>query len=536
MKSSLSPEISLVLSESLSLYWRIVKSKWPSLLAVAASCQLLLTAFRHAMQRFCEMDGMDAVLLEGLEGVVVCQTLGLVAVVIAVDCAVRLLSGGRSPEAGGIAAAWRRALATSLLWMIVVSACGIAAYYANSAIMPASVLALKAIGLDATSNATSRYLAALAPAGLLFATIVFFAWLLTQWLFSVPFSIILPLAGTSAMSASSKLVKRNFRWSLEAAAGAYLVPVGIAAVPVLFGVVFARDALPGPHPFIESKAMCEAVIFGAGLIQMIVFPFCYVAGLMYIRHTEGSSAIKKESKADRARLLLWLLLVIGAPIFTYSVGQIKCTAKEIREGATFRSFFVAADAEVIHDISPECRFAEKLREENGKFFVDSPFDLRIGSTEYARQLGEDCVCVYLSKPYHGFDSATLTFAKSDKRLAYINVSKGFIAWHDKSAQMSMAECRAEVAAIAADMCARLGIPPDAMKITDEGDEDALAYVKSNQNRESNFGRALHFYCREAKLRIDGQIVSYQVNGLIHANTGMCSVEIFIRLERPRAVK
>ena len=106
MNQLLTPGIALVLSESLSLYWRILKAKWPSLLIVAAFSQLILTAIRLALQRCCEIGGMDALPTDVLASILVFQTSGLVAVVIAVDYAARLLSGGRSPESGGIAAAY----------------------------------------------------------------------------------------------------------------------------------------------------------------------------------------------------------------------------------------------------------------------------------------------------------------------------------------------------------------------------------------------------------------------------------------------
>lgn len=531
MKTAVSPGIVLVLTESLSLYWRIVKSKWPSLLAVAASCQLLQTLFRCIMRKYCEMDCRAALVFEAMAGIAMCCPLVLVSVVIVVDRAMGVLSGGRSPESGGIVAAWKRALATSFLWVFVIYACGFAAYFAVSAISPATILALRSVGLDATANSTVRYFAALAPAGLQMATFVFFSWLLTQCLFSVPLSIIRPLAGTAAMSASLKLTKGSFWRSLDFAANAYFVPVGIGAVPGIIAIVIAGY---GPIPVMASSMMSETAFFVAGVIQLLAFPFCYVASLMFIQRTEDHSVPQKESAAGRSSFMLWVFVGCSFSVFIGSVDLIKYAAKNIREGATFKSFFVA-DVEVVHDISQECRFAETLREENGKFFVDSPFDLRIGSTGYARQIG-DCGGVYLTKPYHGLEQVGLNFAKSDKKLASIFASKGL--FEAKFSQMSMSECRAEVSAIAADMCERLRIDPGTLKITDEGDEEALAYVEGAKKRgkENREFYALNFYGLEAKLRIDGQIVSYRVWGLIHADTGKCSVQISIGLERPRAIK
>lgn len=528
MNQLLTPGIALVLSESLSLYWRILKAKWPSLLIVAAFSQLILTAIRLALQRCCEIGGMDALPTDVLASILVFQTSGLVALVIAVDYAARLLSGGRSPESGGIAAAYGRALATSLCWMVILSASGIAVYYAKTAANPATVLALKAIGLDATVNTTIHYFAAIVPVGLLTAAFLLFAWLLTCWLFSVPLSIIRPLAGPTAMSASLKLVKGNFCRNLMFATGAYFVPVGITVVPALLVAFFAGDMLPG-SPFLKSAAVRESVVFCAGLVLSLAFPLSYVASLAYIRHNEGNGAQQRESSEGRSRqTLLSVLFVIAISLFSFGVSEVRNAARRIREGATFASFF-ADDVEVVHDISPECRFVETLREENGEFFVDSPFDLLIGSARYADQIGERRV--RLSKPYHGFKYVSLAYSKSDRKLTGMRVTKG--GFLDESAQMPMAECRAEVAAIAADICARMGIPPDAMKITDEFDEDVFAFVKRAKEQYRGLV-SRSFCCRRALLRIDGQIVSYNVYGSLHAQTERCSVEIFIRREQPRA--
>ena len=125
-----------------------------------------------------------------------------------------------------------------------------------------------------------------------------------------------------------------------------------------------------------------------------------------------------------------------------------------------------------------CLSTPKCIVENGRIVVDSPFDLEIGSTEYAKMFGSlvhTSVCVsydpstkttttnwyhhaevLLKTPYFGHDRLSLSFKGEEKALEHCSLTSG--CWtSDKGKLMSYAECRETVDRIAADMGKRLGI-------------------------------------------------------------------------------
>ena len=123
--------------------------------------------------------------------------------------------------------------------------------------------------------------------------------------------------------------------------------------------------------------------------------------------------------------------------------------------------------------------ADVLRIENGRAVLDSPFALEIGSTEYAKVLGERVRSwahanydpqtkttttnvshyaeAHLAKPYFGFDKLSLNFKGDDMHLESCSFSMSGRRPSDKRKKLSYAECREMVDKIAADMEKRLGI-------------------------------------------------------------------------------
>lgn len=120
----------------------------------------------------------------------------------------------------------------------------------------------------------------------------------------------------------------------------------------------------------------------------------------------------------------------------------------------------------------------KYRIEDGEIVLDSPFELEIGSDEYAKAFGAlirtDAHAIYdpltkktttnfyhhaearLATPYFGSEKVSLNFKGEEKSLKLCNLGIG--RWASNSGKMmSYSECRETVDKIAADMGKRLGI-------------------------------------------------------------------------------
>ena len=120
-----------------------------------------------------------------------------------------------------------------------------------------------------------------------------------------------------------------------------------------------------------------------------------------------------------------------------------------------------------------------LQIRDGRAVLDSPFALEIGSTEYAKLLGERVRSwahanydpqtkttttninhyaeAHLAKPYFGFDKLSLNFKGDDMHLESCSFSMSGRRPSDKRKKLSYSECREMVDKIAADMEKRLGI-------------------------------------------------------------------------------
>jgi len=157
------------------------------------------------------------------------------------------------------------------------------------------------------------------------------------------------------------------------------------------------------------------------------------------------------------------------------------------EGKDFamKSFFAVCAALALAG----CASVPQVRVEEGKIVVDSPFDLVIGSTEYAKMLGDavrsgqhvwkrDGVLTTnfwcsgsgkLSRPYYGFDTFSLSFNDEDRKLERVRF------WCGESpasqGEMSLSECRDVVRKMAKDFESRTG---GKMNCTvDQTDEEAF---------------------------------------------------------------
>lgn len=156
-----------------------------------------------------------------------------------------------------------------------------------------------------------------------------------------------------------------------------------------------------------------------------------------------------------------------------------------------------------------------FRVEAGKVVVESPFDLEIGSPEYAKALGDGIRShadvrrdsdtgtmvtnwyhsgeARFSRPYFGTKKAWLSFADDDKSLSSVHFSVGKDS-RSYIGVLTFNECRKMFDEIVADMSKRLGVKIDANDDTTEEDaresiEDCVAREKKGSSISVGFWNA-----------------------------------------------
>jgi hypothetical protein len=190
-------------------------------------------------------------------------------------------------------------------------------------------------------------------------------------------------------------------------------------------------------------------------------------------------------------------------------------------------------------------FAERLREVDGDFVVDSPFELKIGSTEYAKQLADKLSgnkddngdwegfysgSVKLAVPYFGVDHLSLSFKGKAGALEIVSLHVGDRFMNDASVGMTLAECRAKFSEICSDIEHRLGVRFE--RTTRKSDKEAARMIDdelTNPNWRkggSVIGFSRTFLWSGARMRVGESIVNYSVSGMID-NKKTCSVSVSI---------
>ena len=195
-----------------------------------------------------------------------------------------------------------------------------------------------------------------------------------------------------------------------------------------------------------------------------------------------------------------------------------------------------------------CASAPKCVVENGRIVVDSPFDLEIGSTEYAKMFGSlvktEAFANYdpktkttttnryhhaearLATPYFGCESVSLSFKGEEKALESCHLSIGH-AWSSDKRKMSYAECRETVNKIVADMSKHLDIT---MRCGIESSEkEAKESVRKSleeykRKKKKCYGLARSFVCFTGEKTIKNVRVDYSVSGLINEK-GQCDIHV-----------
>ena len=179
--------------------------------------------------------------------------------------------------------------------------------------------------------------------------------------------------------------------------------------------------------------------------------------------------------------------------------------------------------------------AESKYIENGRIVLDSPFDLELGSTEYAKTFGSlirtsaqadydpitkktttnfhHHATAYLSTPYFGCDKVGLKFEDDDKVLSWCYFSIGETT-SDNSNIMSYTECRAVLDKIVDDMNKRCGITMQCVgnKTERQAKESVRLKIQDYKRRKEEF---LGFNMSFVSFRAQKGSVVYDVHGLIN---------------------
>ena len=191
-----------------------------------------------------------------------------------------------------------------------------------------------------------------------------------------------------------------------------------------------------------------------------------------------------------------------------------------------------------------CVNAPKYGIEDGRIVVDSPFDLEIGSTEYAKALGNKVhTSVYadydlktktmttnwchsaeakLITPYFGSDTLWLSFKGEEKELDHCSFSAA-----GKGGMMSYSECRETVGKIAADMGKRLGVTMRCTQDRSEAEakESVRESVEQCNRRGDKFSDlSCSFVTFTGEKTIKNVKVDYSVSGLINMK-GRCNISV-----------
>lgn len=197
----------------------------------------------------------------------------------------------------------------------------------------------------------------------------------------------------------------------------------------------------------------------------------------------------------------------------------------------------------------------KYRIEDGEIVLDSPFELEIGSTEYAKAFGglirthaqarydpstkktttnfHHYAEARLATPYFGCEKMSLNFKGEEKILEHCGLEIG--RWtSDSGRMMSYSECRETVDKIAADMGKRLGIVMRCTSRTKSEEEakesvrDLDAEFRRKKEKSGWFSTGVVLFSGEKKVK--DVSVQYTVNGMF-SNKGDYSISIYY-MKRP----
>ena len=190
------------------------------------------------------------------------------------------------------------------------------------------------------------------------------------------------------------------------------------------------------------------------------------------------------------------------------------------------------------------------RIDGGEIVLESPFDLEIGSVEYAKAFGDliqtSAHATYdprtkatttnffhhaqarLAKPYFGSDAVSLSFKGEEKSLESMHFSIG--EWNVGASDVlpSYSKCREVVGKVVADMNERLGLT---LRCTsDHTEKEAKELIQEHVERIKRerggrfYGCASSFVNYTGTKMANGTRVDYSVCGML-SDKGKCSINI-----------
>ena len=523
-----SPGIFETLAESLPVYLLVLRRCWLPLLAVFATMELAM-----AFVRMPSVTGVDLTAWEKAFTSVLSLTLGVLAVAIAIDGTSRLCCGRRDSESGGLFAAWGRAVGTTLLYALAFA--GALLVEGLASFVLARKIGSPAAGVDGAAFGAVVFIVGCG----IIALAVLAVWALVRWMFSVTMSVLYPFAGPSAMRASARFVSGRFLKSLLFIVAAYLAAAGMGFLPNVVGFYGATGVPGAVEPMLGGEVSRAALRFAMGLLSDFAGLYICIAGLVFIMRAEDRGDIPEAEDPRLQRAALALLIVLGAAAFAFS-GFVVSKALPAQAVSFPKLELGGGKGPRVFELPEDFAFAESLREKDGTFEIVSPFELRIGSTEYARQLGKEVseavpgsqsddatsfATVRLARPYYGIETASLTFKGAERRLAQVALTRG--TFFGEGEGLTLPDCRDIVTAIAADLCKRLGVKPGEVSGREKSDAAAAYSVelarKSSKSGGGDSASAIDFINREIMVRVGDYVVKYRVVGSVGVSDGLGNV-------------
>jgi hypothetical protein len=463
-------------------------------------------------------------------------TLGLLAAALAIDGTCRLCCGRRDSESGGLAVAWGRAIATNVLYALAIGAMIVVAVVASFLLVRA--VSAPFAGVGGASFGVVVFVVGCA----IIALGVLVVWMAARWMFAVTMSVLYPFAGPSALRASARFSDGRLLMCFLFVLLAHLVAAGLGLVPGAVRMFLAEGVAGSFEPMAGGEISRAAIRFATGLCVDFLGLFTYVAGLVFIMRAEDRGDIPEVRNPRLMRIALSVLIAMGAIAFALA-GFSFSKAVSARLDSLPELEFTGGGEKQVFELPEGFRFAEKLREKDGEFEVDSPFELRIGSTEYARQLGDavkpgpsdsaDATSfgdVRLSRPYFGIERAGLTFRGEERRLSRVTLVRGSFFGPDE--ELTLVDSRDIAVAIAADMGKRFGVAQSAMSGSEKSDavaEYTLEREKKAAKERGDEARfTVNFFSREFDVRAGDGVVHCSVCGEMGSADGSGNVVVSVQ--------
>ena len=525
------PGIFETLGESLTTFGMVLGRSWLPLLAVFSAVELVM-----ALAGMPSVTVVDLSPYSGAFMAVLSLTLGLLAAALAIDGTCRLCCGRRDSESGGLAVAWGRAIATNVLYALAIGAMIVVAVVASFLLVRA--VSAPFAGVGGASFGVVVFVVGCA----IIALGVLVVWMAARWMFAVTMSVLYPFAGPSALRASARFSDGRLLMCFLFVLLAHLVAAGLGLVPGAVRMFLAEGVAGSFEPMAGGEISRAAIRFATGLCVDFLGLFTYVAGLVFIMRAEDRGDIPEVRNPRLMRVALSVLIAMGVIAFALA-GFSFSKAVSARLDSLPELEFTGGGEKQVFELPEGFRFAEKLREKDGEFEIDSPFELRIGSTEYARQLGDAVKPgpsgsadetsfgdVRLSRPYFGIERAGLTFRGEERRLSRVTLVRGTFFGTDE--ELTLVDSRDIAVAIAADMGKRFGVAQSAMSGSEKSDavaEYTLEREKKAAKERGDEARfTVNFFSREFDVRAGDGVVHCSVCGEMGSADGCGNVIVSVQ--------